>query len=267
MAQKHFEQAQQQKFPDPNSADSYLFYLDTAGYFRTRGKIDWAAEVYEQILKLGDPLAQSTVAEMYHDVGRNAEAAAAMDVILERFNPEQLRSSDLTPEQVRGQKYFFLACLARDNGDEEKHRTELLEAVKNDPNELDALIALYRIPNLEEATRKNVVAMIEVAAARLRQEAAASPDDASAYNEFAWLVGNTTGDMEEALKHALRAVELSPESGAVLDTLAHVYFYGLKDYDKAVETQAKAVEFSPYSGLIRQKYELFRKAADEREAQ
>lgn len=266
VAQKHFEQAQQQKLPSPDAATS--FYFDTGRYFRNRGKIDWAAEVFGQIWKLGDASAQPTLAEMFHDAGRNADAAAAMDVILELLTPERLGNSRASAaNQIRARKHFLLACQARDSGDDEKYRAELLEAVKIDPGELDVLIALYRIPDLEEATRKNTIAMIEVAAERLRHEATASPDDAQAHNEFAWLVGNTTGDMEEALKHALRAVELRPESGALLDTLAHVYFYGLKDYDKAVETQAKAVEFSPHSGLIRQKYELFRKAADERKAQ
>ena len=80
--------------------------------------------------------------------------------------------------------------------------------------------------------------MIQAATEKLRQEAAMLPetatpsDEASAHNQLAWIVGNTTGDMNEALEHALRAVELSPESGAYLDTLAHVYFYGMKDYKK-----------------------------------
>ena len=265
-ARKHFERAQQLAFAHPESPASFSFEM--ADYFKSRGMIDWAAEVYKKVSEAGDArfisYAHWELAEMFHDAGRDAEAVAALDATLGSLGGERLKGSDiLSTEQVRARKHFFLACLARDRSEDEKLRAELLDALKNDPNELDSLIALYRIPDLEEPVRKNVTAMIETAAGRLRQEANAAPEDASAHNEFAWVVGNTTGDMQEALKHALRAVELRPESGACLDTLAHVYFYGLKDIGKAVETQAKAVEFSPHSGLIRQKYELFRKAASE----
>ena len=199
---------------------------------------------------------------MFHDMGRNEEAVAALDVIAKLLEARRLQPLEYTSiGQVQGRRHFFLACQAKDRGETEKHRTELLEALKNDPNELDALIALYRVPDLPDEICKRTITMIENAAELLRQEAVASPDDASAHNQFAWIVGNTTGNMQEALDHALQAVKLSPESGAYLDTLAHVYFYGLKDYDKAVETQAKAVKFMPHSGLIVKKYEQFRKAA------
>lgn len=269
-ARKHFERAQQFALAHPESSAAFPFEM--ADYFKSRGMIDWAAEVYKKVSEAGDArfisYAHWELAEMFHDAGRDAEAAAALDATLGSLGGERLKGSDiLSTEQVRARKHFFLACLARDRGEDEKHRAELLDALKNDSNELDSLIALYRIPNLEEPVRKNVTAMIEAASERLRQEANAAPEDASAHNEFAWVVGNTTGDMQEALKHALRAVELRPESGACLDTLAHVYFFGLKDIAKAVETQAKAVEFAPHSGLIRQKYELFRKAAGEQKTE
>lgn len=275
-AKNHFDQAQHQKLSLSNA--TLYFYLDMAYFFRNRGKIDWAAGVYGRIPSLGMaeviPLGQLGLAEMLHDMGRNEEAAAALDVILDLVGRKQVTKLeeylDSSPEQVTGRKHYFYACVARDQGDQKKYRAELLQAVKSDPNELDALIGLYRIPDLEPSQRKQTLEMIQAATEKLRQEAAALPEtatpseEASAHNQLAWIVGNTTGDMKEALEHGLRAVELSPESGAYLDTLAHVYFYGLKDYQKAVETQAKAVEFMPHSGLIRQKYEEFRKAAAEK---
>jgi tetratricopeptide (TPR) repeat protein len=262
--QKQFERAQAVTL-NPSESAVYL-YLDLATFYRNRGKIDWAAAVYSQVSTLGIPLAiplaQLGLAEMLHDMGRNEEAVAALDVIAKLLETRRLQSLEYTSTgKVQGRRHFFLACQAKDRGEMEKHRVELLEAIKNDPDELDALIALYRIPDLEEEIRKRTITMIENAAELLRQEAAASPDSAPAHNQLAWLVGNTTGNMQEALDHALQAVELSPESGAYLDTLAHVYFYGLKDYETAVETQAKAVKFMPHSGLIVKKYELFRKAA------
>ncbi len=274
-AKNYFDQAQEQKLALSNA--TLYFYLDMAYFFRNRGMIDWAVGVYGRIPTLGMaeaiPLAQLGLAEMLHDMGRNEEAAAALDVILDLVRRKQVTDLgylDSSPEQIMGRKHYFYACTARDQGDQKKYRAELLQAVKSDPNELDALIALYRIPDLEPSQRKQTLEMIQAATEKLRQEAAtlpetvASSDEASAHNQLAWIIGNTTGDMNEALEHALRAVELSPESGAYLDTLAHVYFYGLKDYQKAVQTQTKAVEFMPHSGLIRQKCEQFRKAAAEK---
>ncbi len=268
LAREHFDRAQQVKLVPTESTAS--FYIDVANFFQNRGQFDWAVETYEQASKLGVaraiPYVQTGLAEMLHDTGRNEEAAAAMDVILGAVNAQELRnlqSTDQSVEKVRGRKHFFLACSARDGGDDATYRAELFQAIKDDPNELDALIALYRVPDQDETARKNTIAMIEAATELLRQQVAASPEEAALHNQFAWIVGNTTGDMQEALEHARRAVELRPESGAYFDTLAHVYFYGLKDYQKAVEAQAKAVEFLPHSGLIRQKYELFQKAASE----
>ncbi len=266
LAQKYFDRAQQLK--QSLTETTALFYLDTAYFLRMRGKIDWAAKVYQQVSAMGatrvTPYAQLGLAEMLHDAGRNQEAAAAMDKILMNPDPQQLRNLqyiDQTPQKIQGRKHFFLACSSRDQGNEQTYRAELFQAIKEDPTEMDALIALYRLPDLEPAIRKQTITFIEAAAENLRQETAAAPDDDDLHNQFAWIVGNTTGDMQEALEHALRAVELSPESGAYLDTLAHVYFYGLKDPKKAAETQAKALQFQPHSALIRQKYDLFQKAA------
>jgi tetratricopeptide (TPR) repeat protein len=261
-AQALFKRAEETAVATPN------FYLDTAIFYRTRGKIDWAVAAYRALSASGHPsaiaLAHSQLAEMYHDMGRNKEAVAAMDVILELVQSRKLPGIGelgYTREQALGRRHFFLACQATDQGDDEKYRAELAEALRNDPSELDALIATYRIPNLDKETRRKTTEMIEDAAEQLRLKAEESPDSGSAHNQFAWLVGNTTGDMQEALKHALRAVELRPDSGAYYDTLAHVYFYGLKDHEKAIEAQSRAVELMPYSGLIQKKYDVFRKAA------
>ena len=105
--------------------------------------------------------------------------------------------------------------------------------------------------------------MIQKAAAALRDKVRRHPENPRYYNEFAWLVGNTEGDQDEALRYSQKAVELRPESGVYLDTLAHVYF-GRGDLDRAVTYQAQAARFEPHSGLIVRKLEVFRKAIDER---
>ena len=83
------------------------------------------------------------------------------------------------------------------------------------------------------------------------------------YNQYAWLVGNTEGDFDEAVRCARKSLELQPEEGGYYDTLAHVYF-GKGDLENAVKYQTKAAQLDPHSGLIRGKLELFRKKLQEK---
>ena len=50
------------------------------------------------------------------------------------------------------------------------------------------------------------------------------PRSGTYHNDLAWLAANLDRDLDEALAHALRAVELEPQSAGILDTLAEVQF-------------------------------------------
>jgi len=91
---------------------------------------------------------------------------------------------------------------------------------------------------------------------------AAHPDDASQYNQYAWLIGNTEGNLDEAQKYSQKSLELMPDNAAFYDTLARVC-YAKKDYDHALKYQQRAAELEPHSGLIAKQLELFRKAREE----
>ena len=97
----------------------------------------------------------------------------------------------------------------------------------------------------------------------LRDAIVEDPESAAAFNQYAWLVGNTAGDLDEALKCSLKSLELEPETGGYYDTLAHVYF-AKGDYENAVKSQTKAAELDPHSGVIRRKLELFREKLKEK---
>jgi tetratricopeptide (TPR) repeat protein len=269
------EQAQQafrdaQRILLPTTSPTYYFYRDSALFFKARGQFDQAVGVFAMVSAMGEPSlvpsTQQLLSEMYHDMGRNRDAAAALDVTLQLLaspkgaSVKKSMADYSTPEQILARKLYFLACTADQDGNDTLQRQLLGEALQADPAELDALIATYQLPDLEEEKRTETVALIDQAAADLLDQAEANPDSASARNQYAWLVGNTTGDMQKALDFSQRAVELDPSAGSYYDTLAHVYYYGLKDYDKAVEAQAKAFELSPHSGLIKKKYDLFRQA-------
>src|SRR5690606_22593409 len=75
-------------------------------------------------------------------------------------------------------------------------------------------------------------------------------------NQYAWLVGNTYGDIDHAIEVSLLSLELRPGEGAYLDTLAHCYAKN-KDYASAVKYQVQALRQMPHSRQIREAYTRF----------
>ena len=80
--------------------------------------------------------------------------------------------------------------------------------------------------------------------AETRDQIDENPEDYRSRNEFAWLIGNTEGDYDEAVKQSQISIELSPDTGGFYDTLAHCY-YGKGDYENAVKYQTKGPKWSP----------------------
>jgi tetratricopeptide (TPR) repeat protein len=77
------------------------------------------------------------------------------------------------------------------------------------------------------------------------------PTSAWSHNNTAWLAVRCKRDLDAALEHASKGVELDPDNSGHLDTLAEVYFQR-GDKDKAIELMKKCIEMQP-------KYEYFRK--------
>jgi len=242
-----------------------------AGTLRDRGRFEWAKQEYRYVIDSGSPAfvirmaAQSSFAEMLHDQGEDLEAAEVAGELAQALDRnlmggEQIR---LTASAVRSRMNYFLSCCWESRNDAAKRREYLDKAIEADPSDLDVLIACYGLPDQSAEYRQKIIRLIKNETASLRRQIIDEPTNATAYNQFAWLVGNTEGDLHEALRYSKRSIELRPTYGGYYDTLAHVYF-ALGDYDNAVKTQTKAAELEPHSGLIRKKLELFRKKRDEK---
>ena len=93
-----------------------------------------------------------------------------------------------------------------------------------------------------------------------RKQIKDAPDYPTGYNQLAWLVSNTDGDYDEALRCSLKSLELLPNTAGYLDTLGRCY-YVKGDLDNAVKTQAQAVRLEPYSGQIKRQLDFFKAAA------
>jgi tetratricopeptide (TPR) repeat protein len=257
-----------------------------------RGLSSWGKRELEYIIAQGGEYnrtaidAQWTLAELFHDQGDDMAAANVLELLLksadgntnsatagriastlQRFYSFRKKSADMatidrTISEVRARMFFLQACHWEREGEKIKRRESLEKALAQEPGDVDVLIACYRLPDQTPEYQNKIKELIRRTTDDLRVEISAEPGNPSLYNQFAWLVGNTEGDLDEALKSAQKSLELSPDNGGLYDTLARVY-YAKGDYDNALKHQQKAVELEPHSGLIARQLELIKKTRDE----
>jgi tetratricopeptide (TPR) repeat protein len=116
-------------------------------------------------------------------------------------------------------------------------------ALHYSPSDTDALIAF--VNELDELGKgAEADALFRKHAAPYRALCEAHPASGQAHNQLAWAAAKCRRDLDDALKHALRAVELEPKNTASLDTLAETYFQR-GQVQRAIETMNKCVELEP----------------------
>jgi tetratricopeptide (TPR) repeat protein len=271
--------------------DSYAEHQVIAYHLKRRGCIPWAIKEYEQVLARaadqgffpGQPAFE--LASLYHDQGKFLEAGKAIEKCVGKPtailpNPFQPNSHGYVPKQAKAQMYYYFGRHWESQGDRKKQREFMEKAFKEDPTDSYAVIGFYQLPDLTPEEKGRCKAASQKLADSFREamqseQSEQSPNEdpipapyltsreASLCNGLAWLLVNTDGNFDEALKHAKRAVELEPKSGAILDTLAHVYF-AKGDFENAVKTEEKACEFDKHSVLLKQTLEKFKKALEQK---
>jgi tetratricopeptide (TPR) repeat protein len=252
-----------------------------------RGRFAWAEREYRYVLELGpigsqhDLQARFLLSEMLHDIGRDLDAARvlqpAVDVMNDDSNIALLASRmGREPGSIRSRMNYFYGEDLRSKQMFAEQRQRLEKGAQHDSTDPDLLIAMYRASHQDPAWRQTTLELIHGAVAKFRQQirsgeqavAAAQNEEirsiynrqlASACNQLAWLVSNTEGDFEEALRCSLRSLEIRPATAAYLDTLGRCYF-AKGDYEQALKAQRQAVELEPFSGQIRRQLDLFEEA-------
>jgi len=247
-------------------------HLMIANRLRQQGMFAWAKREYRYVIDQGAPGNNITVtgqiglSEMLHDQHQNLEAAEVLHELVkaqEKTRPNDDEFAGRSPEENRSRMHYFYACHWQGKQDLARQREYLDKALEADATDVDVLIACYRLPNSRPEYRQKILHLIQEEAGRLRAEIADEPENATAYNHFAWLVGNTEGDYDEALRYSKKSLELAPETGGFYDTLARCY-YAKGDWENAVKYQTRAAELDPHSGLIARQLELFRKTLEEK---
>jgi tetratricopeptide (TPR) repeat protein len=249
-------------------------HLMTATNLRTRGLYPWAVREFRYVIAsspAGDETAQSAalmLSELLHDQGDDLAAAQTLldstnTGVLGAFRPANTEVGGRTLGETRARTNFFFACHWESKGDLAKQRQFLDKALADDQSDVDVLIACYRLREQKREFHKKILHLIAAAADATRAKIKEEPTDPTNYNQLAWLIGNTEGDMDEALNCSQKSLELSPGNGGYYDTLGRVYF-ARGEYEYAVKFQTKADELEPHSGLIKKQLELFRKKLEEK---
>lgn len=265
-------------------------HVEVAIDLRDRGLFEWAEREFRSAMKIGplgdaeDVKARYRLSEMLYDVRDPLGAAKVWQELVDGLDtqPEVAARFGERKQFFRSRMHYFYAEHYGRTNDRVLQEEQLELGVKHDETDADVLIAMYRLPDADERWKKRTRQLIAAAAAHFQElnqrwtKIAEQPLDAeqreqvdenlaNLCNQFAWLVANTEGDKDEALRCGLRAVELAPKTASYLDTLSHCYF-AKQDFENAVRYQTIAVQREPHSQQIRRQLDVFRKALESQRA-
>jgi tetratricopeptide (TPR) repeat protein len=253
-----------------------------------RGLFDASEREYRQVMETTPAETQTAIrartelAEMLHDQERDAEAAKVARSLVEamaRDSKVRVAAEEMQFQlKPTARLHFYLAC---DYGRKDQSAEQIKQlnlAIEQDPSDADVLIALYETSADSPDRRKDAMKLVKAADAKFRDEMAKNPNDFEAYNEDAWLIGNTEGNHEQAIQYSRKSLEIlrgivevvslseasevERSEGGFLDTLAHCYA-GNKDYESAVKYQMLAAEKDPHSQAITRALSRFKEKLTE----
>ena len=262
---------------DPTNTNRLAMAVSLA---ETRGMSDWAEREYRQAISTEDVsvlnYASSKLSELLHDQQRDEEAANVRAEILERVDNNKALKELFQAYRMEyeSRMHYYRACDARLKGRFDEEVVHLKKAVEVDPQDIEALIAIFRAKGADEELQTSNRKRIKLVAAtylnritkyesRLKLRNPNTPfiskDLITDENQFAWLVGNTEGDIDEAIRRSEHTVRERPADGGYIDTLARCY-YRKGNFEKAVKLQKMAVELLPFNQQIRRQLNTFEEA-------
>jgi tetratricopeptide (TPR) repeat protein len=230
-----------------------------------RSLFDWSEREYRHVIGITGQesedciKAEGRLSEMLHDQQRDLAAAKVLQKLVDAMNHDApLVQKVQQVEQVMppvARMHYFYACHYGAQNDREEQWKHLEEGIAQNPGDTELLIEMYRASADNPQRHKRVQELVRDAVDKLHNQIAVTSDDGllcNLYNEYAWLVGNTEGDLDLAIQYSLKSIELArqPEFGVTesgyLDTLAHCYARK-GDYESAVKYQTRAVELEPFT--------------------
>lgn len=261
-------------------------------FLQQRGMFTWAENEFRYLLShvpedsvLIRIEVQYALSEMLHDIGKELPAAevakGGVDLLAKNA---QARELPLRPQAGWiSRMHYFYALDLMEKGKLDEARKHLEDGAAADPTDADVLIALFRWPNQTPEQQASIRKLVTAATESFEKDiekfkqAGDNPADpfsndkrehATACNQYAWLVSNTFGDFDKAIRASHKSVEIRQEMrqevGAYYDTLGRCYF-AKGDLANAIKYQKQALKFDPHSGQMKRQLALFEKAKAEKE--
>lgn len=248
-----------------------------------RGLFHWAEREFRQIIDALDidsqpaSIARVHLSRMLGELERYEDAVAVLTPLTERIEKDEkfkqrLNSVIFRYNAIKSDEDFYAGMAKVRNGEIEAAKPLLQRAFVKNPTNIDVLIAMHRLKSDDEWTdyvggmlKKTIQrADLEVRSAEMQARLRAGDEQlGQELNQYAWLVSNTEGDFQKALKFSLRSLEIDPDS-AKMDTCARCYF-AVGDYENAVRMQRRALRLMPHSPpMVRQLAEFESKLAESR---
>jgi tetratricopeptide (TPR) repeat protein len=265
LADKAFDAAQR-------DGDGFTARLRNGMLLAKWGATDWAIREYRAVCD--DPqspaiefmLVGISFSELLHDLGRDDEAAEVLRSVADARGAgadeaaDLLRRLERDPALIRARAAYFASCAAAARGDLVGRRRLVEEALQRPAREVDALIARYESSADDAAARADTRLLVARTLERIEDEVQALPEEPNGYNEYAWLVANTEGDVKKAIRYSKKSLDMSPDNASYLDTLAHCRF-AAGDRAAAVRIQSLAHRQEPHNRTILRNLERFRAGA------
>ena len=178
----------------------------------------WAEQEYQYAIEdspssRGGLYAPLRLSEMLHDQTEEDRAAEVLRELVDLLENRRgiartLQGLGLTASSTRSRLAYFEALGAASRGEYQKQQACLERALEFDPHDADALIAMYRLQAADRAFQARTSQRVAEATKYYEQQIEQDRDDPVGYNQLAWLIGNTTGDFDQALAAAQRAVAM-----------------------------------------------------------
>ena len=255
-----------------------------ANELRKAGFSAWAEREYAEAGKRLDPLstgaayARWQLADLLQDSERYGEASQQLVELSQAINAtkESLKTYRKLANQGRpflqssstiaAKEALYRALDHRQQGESVEEIKALQQAITLEPGDADIVIAMYRVKNgdatLVEEIRKRIADLCQ----SFEEDIADQPMGPTSFNQWAWLVGNTTGDFAKAVRYSERSLELSPDEAGFLDTLGRCH-YAAGDLDAALKSQRRAVEQQPNMQVMQRQLAMIEAAQREKNAE
>ncbi len=254
--------------------EQLVHHYAVAQQLRDRGQFAWARREYEHVIGQGSEEEELTVmsriylSEMLHEQGQDLDAAGALDKLVRAIDAGKVTEAMLFGREIRDVRSrlpYFYACHWETKNDAVKQQKYLDKALEVNPEDIDALIACYHLPHQPAAYHKKIVGLVEKAAAKLHQAIAVDPDSPSMYNQYAWLVGNTEGDFDEAVQLLAEVAGVAARGGRLLrHARPRLFRQGRLRKRRQVPNQGRAAR-SPFRTHPEEARRLPQKARGEKE--